>query len=149
MWTSPLISHPLNLDKFHDIFTDRLYTSIELATRLLRRNTYLTCTIRTNSAGLPVDLSPSVAPTKPTWPHWCSCQRQKGAHSMSSRMDPSHSPHRRSYLITVYTARYAFRENRVWKSLRWIWVQNNSFTQYISIKWTDLVSKHTREFYFV
>ncbi len=55
----------------------------------------------------------------------------------------------RSYHITVCTTWYAFRENRLWKSLRWIWVQNYSFTQYIFTEWTDLVSKHTREFYFV
>ncbi len=57
--------------------------------------------------------------------------------------------YRRSYHITVYTTRYAFRENRVWKSLRWFWIQNFAFTQQIFIEWTDLVSKHTKEFYFV
>ncbi len=48
-----------HLDRFHVIFTDHLYTSVELATRLLTRNTYLTGTVQTNSAGLPADLSPN------------------------------------------------------------------------------------------
>ena len=48
-----------HLDRFHIIFTDRLYTSIELATRLLTRHTYLTGAIRTNATGLPVDMSPN------------------------------------------------------------------------------------------
>ena len=60
-----------------------------------------------------------------------------------------HALNRRSYHITVYMTQYAFRENRVWKSWRWFWVQNYSFAQQIVIEWTDLVSKHTKEFYFV
>ncbi len=46
-----------HLDRFHHIFTDKLYTHIDLATNLLQRNTYLTGAIKTNSANLPVSFS--------------------------------------------------------------------------------------------
>ena len=46
-----------HLDKFHHIFMDRLYTNLELAKDLYSRNTYLTGAVRTNSRGLPDDMS--------------------------------------------------------------------------------------------
>ena len=48
-----------HLDKYHHIFTDKLYTHLDLATQLWNRNTYLTGAIKSNSARLPVDLSMS------------------------------------------------------------------------------------------
>jgi hypothetical protein len=53
-----------HLDRFHHIFTDKFYTSRNLATQLLQRNTYLTGAIRTNSAQLPIDLSLNVKRNK-------------------------------------------------------------------------------------
>ena len=46
-----------HLDHYHHIFTDKLYTHLDLAKNLWNRNTYLTGAIKTNSAGLPTDLS--------------------------------------------------------------------------------------------
>ncbi|XP_038055396.1 piggyBac transposable element-derived protein 4-like [Patiria miniata] len=46
-----------HLDRFHHIFTDKLYTSRDLANQLLQRGTYLTGAIKMNSARLPLDLS--------------------------------------------------------------------------------------------
>ena len=50
-----LVSDP-KLDLFHHIFTDRLYTLVEVARQLLARNTYLTGAEKTNSKGLPREL---------------------------------------------------------------------------------------------
>ncbi len=49
----------------------------------------------------------------------------------------------RSYHIPFYTARHAFRENRVWKSLRWIWAQNYSFAQQMFITTDEMYHKIT------
>ena len=41
----------------HHIYTDKLYTSVELARRLLAANTYLTGAVKSTSKGLPTDFS--------------------------------------------------------------------------------------------
>ena len=45
------------LGKFHHIFCDRLYTSVELAKTLYQQATYLTGAIRSSARDLPADLS--------------------------------------------------------------------------------------------
>ena len=47
------------LQLYHHIFTDKYYTSVPLAETLLQQRTYLTGAIKTNSRGLPNDLSPN------------------------------------------------------------------------------------------
>ena len=41
---------------FHHIFTDKLYSAIDLATWLLAKRTYFTGAIKMNSQKLPIDL---------------------------------------------------------------------------------------------
>ena len=48
-----------HLGKYHHIFTDKLYTSVELARRLLSKKTYLTGAVKSTSKGLPTDFSSS------------------------------------------------------------------------------------------
>ena len=45
-----------HLERYHNIFTDRLYTSVELAELLLTKNTYLTGAVKSTSRRLPKDL---------------------------------------------------------------------------------------------
>jgi hypothetical protein len=42
--------------KFHHVFTDKAYSSVEVANTLLAQNVYLTGAIKTNARGLPRDL---------------------------------------------------------------------------------------------
>ncbi|XP_072049928.1 LOW QUALITY PROTEIN: uncharacterized protein [Amphiura filiformis] len=49
------------LDRYHHIYTDKLYTSIPLAKELLAERTYLTGAIKTISKEWPVDLSGTIA----------------------------------------------------------------------------------------
>ena len=48
-----------HLGKYHHIFTDKLYTSVELARRLLSKKTYLTGAVKSTTKGLPTDFSSS------------------------------------------------------------------------------------------
>ena len=45
-----------HLGRYHNIFTDKLYTSMALAQALLAKHTYLTGAVKSTSRGLPVDL---------------------------------------------------------------------------------------------
>ncbi|XP_072050602.1 uncharacterized protein [Amphiura filiformis] len=72
-YTANFITHPFNggkpstmkdiamtvmrpfLFRFHHLFTDKLYTSVNLANDLLANETYLTGTVKSNSSGLPED----------------------------------------------------------------------------------------------
>ena len=43
------------LSKYHQVFTDKLYTSVATATQLLKQKTYMTGAVKSNSKGLPKD----------------------------------------------------------------------------------------------
>ena len=43
------------LGKYHQVFTDKLYTSVATATELLKKKTYMTGAVKSNSKGLPKD----------------------------------------------------------------------------------------------
>ena len=43
------------LGKYHQVFTDKLYTSVATATELKKRKTYMTGAVKSNSKGLPRD----------------------------------------------------------------------------------------------
>ena len=66
--------HQLNL--YHHIFTDRLYTSISLARTLLAKRTYLTGAVKSNSKGLPKDFTTSQSnPNHKKVKHLNTCER--------------------------------------------------------------------------
>ncbi|XP_033630239.1 piggyBac transposable element-derived protein 3-like [Asterias rubens] len=45
-----------HLGRYHHLYTDKLYTSVNLANLLLQKSTYLTGAVKSNSKGLPKDL---------------------------------------------------------------------------------------------
>ncbi|GAG94074.1 unnamed protein product, partial [marine sediment metagenome] len=91
--TAMLVAKPF-IQLYHHIFTDRYYTSVNLAERLLQATTYLTGAIRTNARGLPSDLSPnprrnpnrytSIKNMKKTGASWNILREAKGSSHVRS-----------------------------------------------------------------